>query len=72
MLDHVPVRKKLTLGFLRMARAMAMRCFCPPESCTPLSPTGVLYPRGSMLMKSCAFAVAAALATSSMVAPRLP
>mmetsp|Transcript_8309 Transcript_8309/g.21485 ORF Transcript_8309/g.21485 Transcript_8309/m.21485 type:complete len:110 (-) Transcript_8309:1639-1968(-) len=26
------------LGSLRRARAMAMRCFCPPESMTPLSP----------------------------------
>uniref|UniRef100_A0A7N0TDU0 Uncharacterized protein n=1 Tax=Kalanchoe fedtschenkoi TaxID=63787 RepID=A0A7N0TDU0_KALFE len=26
-------------GFLRTARAMATLCFCPPESCTPRSPT---------------------------------
>ena len=26
-------------GFLMMARAMAMRCFCPPLSCAPRSPT---------------------------------
>lgn len=25
-------------GFLTIARAIAMRCFCPPLSCTPLSP----------------------------------
>ena len=26
-------------GFLRKIRAMAMRCFCPPESSVPRSPT---------------------------------
>jgi hypothetical protein len=26
-----------------MARAIAMRCFWPPESCTPLSPHHVSY-----------------------------
>ena len=26
-------------GFLMRARAMAMRCFCPPDSCTPPSPS---------------------------------
>jgi hypothetical protein len=30
-------------GFLRMARAIAMRCFSPPDSFTPRSPTGVSY-----------------------------
>ena len=33
----------LALGFFRMARAMAMRCFCPPLICTPFSPTCVSY-----------------------------
>ncbi len=28
------------------ARASAMRCFCPPESCTPRSPTTVSKPSG--------------------------
>ena len=28
-------------GFFRNTRAMAMRCFCPPESITPRSPTKV-------------------------------
>jgi len=32
----------MMLGFLMMARAMAMRCFCPPESLPPPSPTWVL------------------------------
>lgn len=34
-----------TLGSLRMARAIAMRCFCPPDIRTPFSPTCVLYLR---------------------------
>ncbi|KVH98170.1 Protein of unknown function DUF1602 [Cynara cardunculus var. scolymus] len=25
-------------GFFRIARAMAILCFCPPDNCTPLSP----------------------------------
>jgi hypothetical protein len=29
-----------------IARAMAMRCFCPPESLTPRSPTWVLSTAG--------------------------
>mmetsp|Transcript_67002 Transcript_67002/g.151456 ORF Transcript_67002/g.151456 Transcript_67002/m.151456 type:complete len:96 (-) Transcript_67002:477-764(-) len=28
-------------GFETAARASAIRCFCPPESCTPRSPTSV-------------------------------
>lgn len=35
------VRK--TLGSLRMARAMAMRCFWPPDTCAPVSPAFVSY-----------------------------
>mmetsp|Transcript_44092 Transcript_44092/g.138558 ORF Transcript_44092/g.138558 Transcript_44092/m.138558 type:complete len:99 (+) Transcript_44092:30-326(+) len=31
-----------TLGRRTSARAMAMRCFCPPLSCAPRSPTMVL------------------------------
>ena len=30
-------------GFLSRARAMAMRCFCPPDICTPFSPMCVSY-----------------------------
>ena len=29
-----------------MARAIAIRCFCPPDSCTPFSPTCVSKPDG--------------------------
>mmetsp|Transcript_59587 Transcript_59587/g.150989 ORF Transcript_59587/g.150989 Transcript_59587/m.150989 type:complete len:99 (-) Transcript_59587:53-349(-) len=30
-----------TFGRRTSARAMDIRCFCPPESCTPRSPTSV-------------------------------
>mmetsp|Transcript_45315 Transcript_45315/g.87177 ORF Transcript_45315/g.87177 Transcript_45315/m.87177 type:complete len:80 (-) Transcript_45315:634-873(-) len=38
-------------GSLTIARAIAMRCFCPPESCTPFSPTWVLYLSGKACTK---------------------
>ncbi|THU58254.1 hypothetical protein C4D60_Mb03t12230 [Musa balbisiana] len=28
-------------GFFSTALAIAIRCFCPPDSCTPLSPQNV-------------------------------
>ena len=34
-------------GSRTSALAMATRCFCPPDICTPLSPTGVSNPSGS-------------------------
>mmetsp|Transcript_28764 Transcript_28764/g.42268 ORF Transcript_28764/g.42268 Transcript_28764/m.42268 type:complete len:83 (+) Transcript_28764:170-418(+) len=34
------------------ARAMDMRCFCPPDNFTPRSPTRVSYPSGQDDMKS--------------------
>mmetsp|Transcript_26471 Transcript_26471/g.91348 ORF Transcript_26471/g.91348 Transcript_26471/m.91348 type:complete len:168 (-) Transcript_26471:983-1486(-) len=41
-----------TRGSARSARATATRCFCPPESMTPLSPTSVSYLSGKRSMKS--------------------
>ena len=35
-------------GSRTSALAMATRCFCPPDICTPLSPTGVLNPSGNL------------------------
>jgi hypothetical protein len=32
------------LGSFRIALAMAILCFCPPESCVPCSPTEVSKP----------------------------
>ena len=41
--------KSKMAGFFSTARAMAIRCFCPPESCTPRSPAYVSYPIGREL-----------------------
>mmetsp|Transcript_84432 Transcript_84432/g.123513 ORF Transcript_84432/g.123513 Transcript_84432/m.123513 type:complete len:98 (-) Transcript_84432:37-330(-) len=61
-----------TDGFLIMARAIAMRCFCPPDSCPPFSPTSVSNLVGNSWMKSKAFDILAAASTSSFDAPGLP
>jgi hypothetical protein len=55
-------------GSFSTARAMAMRCFWPPESCTPRSPTSVRKPSGNPETKSHAFAARAAASTSASVA----
>mmetsp|Transcript_23372 Transcript_23372/g.55669 ORF Transcript_23372/g.55669 Transcript_23372/m.55669 type:complete len:160 (-) Transcript_23372:15-494(-) len=61
-----------TIGFLMIARAIATRCFCPPDSCPPFSPTSVSYLDGSVWMNVCAFADLAACSISAIVAPSLP
>ena len=48
------------LGFLSRARAMAIRCFCPPDTVMPRSPTTVPYPSGNSRMKLSALACLAA------------
>jgi len=40
---EVASSKRRTLGFLMRARAMAIRCFWPPDNCVPLDPTRVSY-----------------------------
>ena len=40
------------LGFLYMALAMHILCFCPTDSFWPLSPSCVSYPSGSLLANS--------------------
>mmetsp|Transcript_8928 Transcript_8928/g.22708 ORF Transcript_8928/g.22708 Transcript_8928/m.22708 type:complete len:126 (+) Transcript_8928:414-791(+) len=47
-------------GSLSMARAIATRCFCPPESCMPRSPTRVAMPSGNLSMNWSALAARAA------------
>mmetsp|Transcript_52630 Transcript_52630/g.140048 ORF Transcript_52630/g.140048 Transcript_52630/m.140048 type:complete len:132 (-) Transcript_52630:166-561(-) len=54
-----------TRGSTSSARAMAMRCFCPPDSCTPRSPTIVPKPSEKAATKSSAFAVRAAASTAA-------
>ena len=61
-----------TAGRRTIARAMAMRCFWPPDSLPPPRPTCVSYPPASRTTKSCALASPAASRTSSSEAPSLP
>ena len=56
---------------LRKARAMATRCFSPPLSFRPRSPTMVLYPSGMRAIAVSSCAIAAALSTSARLAPGL-
>mmetsp|Transcript_27108 Transcript_27108/g.59223 ORF Transcript_27108/g.59223 Transcript_27108/m.59223 type:complete len:124 (-) Transcript_27108:447-818(-) len=58
-------------GSFTIARAIATRCFCPPDSCDP-PPTSVSKPLGNSLMKEYALAIRAAASHSSRVAPGLP
>mmetsp|Transcript_21861 Transcript_21861/g.50759 ORF Transcript_21861/g.50759 Transcript_21861/m.50759 type:complete len:155 (-) Transcript_21861:3728-4192(-) len=60
------------LGSDTIALAMAMRCFCPPDSCVPLSPHIVSKRCGSLAMNCMAFALCAAASTSCGVAVSLP
>mmetsp|Transcript_4066 Transcript_4066/g.5589 ORF Transcript_4066/g.5589 Transcript_4066/m.5589 type:complete len:128 (+) Transcript_4066:252-635(+) len=58
---------------LRMARASATRCFSPPDSLSPRSPTMVSYWSGKRCtMVSCMCARLAASIICSSVACRLP
>mmetsp|Transcript_109220 Transcript_109220/g.308980 ORF Transcript_109220/g.308980 Transcript_109220/m.308980 type:complete len:136 (-) Transcript_109220:1541-1948(-) len=50
---------RMTRGLAISARAMATRCFCPPLSCTPRSPTITSYFSGNFAMKSWQFASSA-------------
>mmetsp|Transcript_66118 Transcript_66118/g.162771 ORF Transcript_66118/g.162771 Transcript_66118/m.162771 type:complete len:175 (+) Transcript_66118:114-638(+) len=60
------------LGSDTMARAIAMRCFCPPLSCVPRSPAIVSSLSGSFEMNCIAFALCAASAHSCTVAFSFP
>ena len=61
-----------TLGFFKMARAMQMRCFCPPETFTPPWPRSVSRPPGIRSRNSSAQAARQADQSSSSVAWGLP
>mmetsp|Transcript_12515 Transcript_12515/g.53638 ORF Transcript_12515/g.53638 Transcript_12515/m.53638 type:complete len:153 (+) Transcript_12515:50-508(+) len=54
-------------GSARTTRAIASRCFCPPESKAPFSPTRVSYPSGNASMNPRALAISAAVAMESFV-----
>mmetsp|Transcript_20486 Transcript_20486/g.58247 ORF Transcript_20486/g.58247 Transcript_20486/m.58247 type:complete len:114 (-) Transcript_20486:2471-2812(-) len=59
-------------GFLTSARAIAIRCFWPPDTCVPRSPTGVSKPSGNVWMKSNALACRAASSICLREAPGAP
>ena len=43
---NLPSSRIRISGSLMRARAMAMRCFCPPDNCAPRAPTDVSRPSG--------------------------
>mmetsp|Transcript_13712 Transcript_13712/g.24472 ORF Transcript_13712/g.24472 Transcript_13712/m.24472 type:complete len:82 (+) Transcript_13712:2276-2521(+) len=55
------------LGSRSIARAIAIRCFCPPLMVLPASPTKVSKPSGCSMIKSYAFAAFAAASIFSIV-----
>mmetsp|Transcript_10174 Transcript_10174/g.19896 ORF Transcript_10174/g.19896 Transcript_10174/m.19896 type:complete len:81 (+) Transcript_10174:529-771(+) len=61
-----------TLGDLSTVRAMATRCFSPPLTLSPLSPTPVSRPFGSDLISPSSWALEIALRTSSLGAEGRP
>src|SRR5438067_672467 len=64
---------RIRIGVSRtIARAIAIRRRCPPDSVDPRSPTIVAYPYGRFRMNSCALASCAARIVSSGAAVGLP
>mmetsp|Transcript_38426 Transcript_38426/g.118769 ORF Transcript_38426/g.118769 Transcript_38426/m.118769 type:complete len:220 (-) Transcript_38426:394-1053(-) len=63
---------RMISGSCSSTRAMATRCFSPPESFSPRSPTTVSYPSSNRDTASCTRAASAAASTSASVASRRP
>mmetsp|Transcript_7169 Transcript_7169/g.8295 ORF Transcript_7169/g.8295 Transcript_7169/m.8295 type:complete len:96 (-) Transcript_7169:1647-1934(-) len=63
---EVASSSKRIRGLRTRARAIAILCFCPPLSCTPLSPTYVSYFIGNESINDAALASRAASSTSSL------
>mmetsp|Transcript_11683 Transcript_11683/g.28356 ORF Transcript_11683/g.28356 Transcript_11683/m.28356 type:complete len:184 (+) Transcript_11683:746-1297(+) len=61
-----------TCGLTNNARAMAMRCFCPPLSLMPLSPTHVSRPFSKLRTNSATLACSSAFHIWSSVASGAP
>mmetsp|Transcript_13722 Transcript_13722/g.30394 ORF Transcript_13722/g.30394 Transcript_13722/m.30394 type:complete len:116 (-) Transcript_13722:800-1147(-) len=61
-----------TLGFLNRVRAIPTRCFSPPLSFSPLSPTIVSSPWGNRAIVSVRDAARTTSCTSSSLASGLP
>mmetsp|Transcript_4237 Transcript_4237/g.6693 ORF Transcript_4237/g.6693 Transcript_4237/m.6693 type:complete len:106 (-) Transcript_4237:517-834(-) len=62
---EVASSKSKSLGSFIKALAMAILCFCPPDSRTPFSPTAVSSPCSNFDMNSQALALIAAFLTFS-------
>ena len=60
------------LGFFKIALAIAILCFCPPDNWIPRSPTSVFSLSGNLTINSHAFAFFAASMISSSVAFSFP
>mmetsp|Transcript_134539 Transcript_134539/g.335692 ORF Transcript_134539/g.335692 Transcript_134539/m.335692 type:complete len:151 (-) Transcript_134539:1550-2002(-) len=56
--------KNNIFGLRRSARAIAMRCFCPPENCEPPDPTKLLFLEGKLSKKSSCAAFIASFKSS--------
>mmetsp|Transcript_8385 Transcript_8385/g.13606 ORF Transcript_8385/g.13606 Transcript_8385/m.13606 type:complete len:81 (+) Transcript_8385:1895-2137(+) len=61
-----------TGAFFSIARAIATRCFSPPESLRPRSPTCVSSPSGRMSTRGLRWQLSTTRRTSSVVALRSP
>src|SRR5690625_4865987 len=57
--DAVASSSIKTAGFLKNARAILIRCLCPPESFTPRSPTSVSSPSLKLRINVAAYAISA-------------
>ena len=72
-INSLIVNSKIKIGdCFKIARAIAIRCFSPPETFSPRSPTKVLSPLSRLLIKSVRCAMFMALFTSSSLALGLP
>mmetsp|Transcript_32094 Transcript_32094/g.52084 ORF Transcript_32094/g.52084 Transcript_32094/m.52084 type:complete len:182 (-) Transcript_32094:148-693(-) len=69
---EVASSRRTTGGSFRRQRAIATRCFSPPLSLSPRSPTLVSQPSGSDLMNSRICAASHAASTSAMLASMRP
>ena len=63
--EAVASSKISILGLERIALAIEILCFSPPESSRPEEPIRVSYPSGILMMNSCALASFAAFMTSA-------
>ena len=66
--EEVASSRTRTGGLRRIVRAIAIRCFSPPEKRYPRSPTTVSYPSGSVATSSWICAARAAYSISASVA----